>query len=580
MNPLWPRIWETYGEDPYLVSELGKQVISGYQNNNGAGEQIAACLKHYLAYSDPKTGKDRTNVWLPENYLREYHLPSFKAAVEQGALSVMVNSGLINGLPTHINKYLLTDVLKKELGFSGVVVTDWQDIENVFKRDKVASSYKEAIMLSINAGVDMAMIPYDYVTFCNDLSSLVKENKVSMSRINDAVRRILIVKWKLGLFQKPITELADYPRFGSDDFSQKAYDCAAESITLLKNEKGCLPLKPGAKILVAGPNANSMRTLNGGWSYSWQGEKTELFAGDYHTILASLQNKFGKENVTYFPGVNYVMQGKYFEDTVQSLVEFPRYAAGADYILLCLGENSYTEKPGDLNDLSLSANQQALAMMAAKSGKPVILILNEGRPRVISNIEPFMSAILMIYLPGNYGADALSDILTGKVNPSGKLPITYPRYVNSLAGYIHKPSDQQSNPQGAYDYSADYNPQYDFGFGLSYSSFEYSGLSTDKKEYRSGDTMVVSVVVKNSGRLAGKEVIQLYISDLVASLSPDVKRLRGFEKVMLRPGEEKQVSFRVAISDLSFIGPDNKPVLEPGEFRLDVGGRSLNIRVN
>jgi beta-glucosidase len=443
----------------------------------------------------------------------------------------------------------------------------------------VASSYKEAIMLSINAGVDMAMIPYDYAGFCNDLISLVKENKVPVSRINDAVKRILKMKLAIGLFEKPVTDISMYPRFGSKDFTRSAYDCAAESITLLKNKNGLLPLPQGAKVLVTGPTANSMRTLNGGWSYSWQGEKTEMFSQDYHTILTAMQKNLGKENVSYFPGVNFVMDGKYYQDTAQQLNELLKYAASVDYILVCLGENSYTEKPGDLNDLALSPNQQALALMAAKTGKPVILVLNEGRPRVISNIEESMSAVLMTYLPGNYGADALCDILTGKVNPSGKLPITYPRYVNSLATYIHKYSDQQTNPQGAYDYSADYNPQYDFGFGLSYSSFEYYDLLTDQKQYAAGDTIIVSVKLKNTGKLAGKEVVQLYASDLVASLSPDVKRLRGFEKYMLRPGEVKQVVFELPVNSLSFVGSDNKHQLEPGEFRLEIGGLNSIIQV-
>lgn len=579
MNPLWPRLWETYGEDPFLVSEMGKEAVSGYQYGMGPGKGMAACMKHFMAYSDPKNGKDRTNVWISENYLREYHLPSFRAAIRSGARSLMANSGLINGLPTHINKYLLTDVLKKELGFEGVVVTDWQDIENVYKRDKIVSSYKEAIMLSINAGIDMAMIPYDYKTFCDDLIALVRENKVPVERINDAVRRILRLKSDLGLFEKTVGEPALYADFGSPAFKSVAYECAAESITLLKNQNSVLPLSINSKILVTGPNANSMRTLNGGWSYSWQGEKTELFASEYNTILSAIQNRAGKDRVIYHPGVNYIMSGKYHEDSVADLSRIKALAAGVDYIILCLGENSYCEKPGDLNDLAISPNQAALAEAVMETGKPVILVLNEGRPRVISKIEPGLSAIVMTYLPGNFGADALADILFGKVNPGGKLPFTFPRYVNSLTNYIHKPSDQQNNPQGAYDYSADYNPQYDFGYGLSYTEFNYRDLSTDKTEYLPGDTILVSVTLRNSGKMEGKEVVQVYVSDLVASLTPDMKRLRAFEKVSLLKGEEKKVECRIPMTDLSFVDSDNKNTLEEGDYLIRVADLQTKVHL-
>ena len=570
VNPLWPRLWETFGEDPYLVSQMGIQAIKGYQDQPGSKEKMAACLKHFLAYSDPKSGKDRTNAWIPENYLREYHLPAFSAAIKAGARSVMVNSALINGIPTHMNKYLLTDVLKKELGFTGIVVTDWQDIENIYKRDKIVGSIKEALMLSVNAGVDMSMIPYNYKEFCNDLIALVKEKKVSINRINDAVRRILQVKFELGIFDTPVTYAKNYPKFGSGEYEKAAYNTAAESITLLKNNNHILPLSYGSKILVTGPNANSMRTLNGGWSYSWQGEKTEQFAAKYNTIFNALQQKAGKENVSFIPGIAYKMAGKYYEDSVVDINAVITAAASVDYIILCIGENSFTEKPGDLNDLNLSDNQIALAYAVIKTGKPVLLILNEGRPRIISKIEPAIPAILQVYLPGNFGADALADIIMGNINPSGKLPVTYPRYVNALTNYIHKPSDEQSNPQGAYDYSADYNPQYDFGFGLSYTNFEYSDLLVNKTAFETTDTLSISVKVKNTGSRTGKEVIQLFISDLAASLSPDTKRLRGFEKINLQPGEEQKVVFNIPAKELAFVNTDNKWLLEKGEFRVQV----------
>ena len=570
VNPLWPRLWETYGEDPYLVSQMGIQAIKGYQDPLGSREKVAACIKHFLAYSDPKTGKDRTNAWIPEHYLREYHLPAFVAAIKAGARTVMVNSALINGIPTHMNKYLLTDVLKKELGFTGVVVTDWNDIDNIYKRDKIAGNTKEALMLAINAGIDMAMIPYDYQVFCNNLVALVKENKVPMSRINDAVLRILQLKFELGIFDTPVSLIKDYPNFASADFEKAAFNTAAESITLLKNTNNILPLTVGAKILLTGPNANTMRTLNGGWTYSWQGEKTESYAVKYNTILEALQKKNGMGNVNFVPGVAYKMSGKYFEDTVIDINAVVAAAATANYIVLCIGENSYTEKPGDLNDLNLSENQIALANAMIKTGKPVLLVLNEGRPRNISKIEPGIAAILDTYLPGNFGGDALAEIIFGNINPSGKLPVTYPRYVNALTNYLHKSSDEQSNPQGDYDYSADYNPQYDFGFGLSYTSFQYTDLKLNKIAFEPGDTVKIAVTVKNTGIREGKEVVQLFISDLFASLSPDIKRLRGFEKINLQPGQTTSVYFNIPLKELAFVNTNNKWTLEKGDFKISI----------
>ncbi len=579
-NPLWPRLWETFGEDPYLISEMGKATIVGYQNPLGSKDKIAACLKHYVGYSDPKTGKDRSNAWIPEHYLREYHLPCFKAGVDAGARTVMVNSAMINGIPTHINKHLLTDILKKEWGFSGLVVTDWQDIDNVYKRDKVAASQKEALAMVINAGVDMAMIPYEYKEFFNDLIALVKENKVSINRINDAVARILRVKYELNLFEQPTTSMNDYKSFGSEAFTQKAFDVTAESIVLLKNENNILPLNASQKILVTGPNANSMRTLNGGWSYSWQGEKTEAFAQNYHTIYKALNKAFGQNQVAFEQGVAYKMNGKYFEDSIVDIAAATKAAAQSDVVLVCVGENSYTEKPGDLNDLNLSDNQQLLIEAMINTGKPVVLVLNEGRPRNISHFEPKLKAIVQLFLPGNYGGDALADILYGKINPSGKLPITYPRYVNALANYIHKSSDEQSNPQGAYDYSADYNPLYDFGYGLSYTHFSYSNLTVNKNKYKSTDTLFVSVNVKNDGTVKGKEVIKVFVSDKVASLSPDVKRLRAFDKVEINAGENKTVQLAVPIKALAFTGLDNKQHLEKGTFGIQIENLRTEVEVN
>lgn len=574
-NPQWPRMWEGFGEDPYLISQMGNAFIHGVQDPLGDKEKLVVSLKHYLDYSDPKSGHDRTDSWIPEYYLREYHLPPFIEGVNAGARTVMVNSSLINGIPTHVNKHLLTDVLKDELGFTGFVVSDWQDIENVYRRDKIVNSIKEAIALAINAGIDMSMIPYDYKAFCGDLISLVKEGVVSQSRIDDAVRRILRVKFESGIFETPVTNRKDYPKLASAEFTKASYNTAVESITLLKNEKNVLPLKPNAKVLVTGPNANSIRSLNGGWTYTWQGEKTNEYGKQYNTILKSLQNKLGAGNVVFVPGVEYIETGRYDADSIIDLKAVTEAAKNVDYILLCMGENSYTETPGNTYDLSLSENQAKLAESLKGTGKPVIFILNEGRPRIFNKIEPIADGILHVYLPGNYGADALADILTGKVNPSGKLPFTYPRYVNDLVSYIHKPSEGSSNPQGG-----ETNPQYPFGYGLSYTSFTYSNLTISKSEFSPEESAVISITVTNNGNQAGKEVVQLYVSDLVASLTPDVKRLRAFEKVELKPGESKNIRFNLPLKDLAFVGTDLKKHLEAGEFRVQIADLSATFSVS
>jgi len=576
-NPQWPRIWEDYGEDPYLDAELGVQFVKGVQNPLGSPDKLVVSIKHFMDYSDPKSGHDRSDSWIPEHYLREYHLPPFAAAIKAGARTVMVNSALINGIPTHINKHILTDILKKELGFTGFVVTDWQDIENVYRRDHITSSLKDATMLAINAGIDLSMIPYDYKEFCTDLISLVKEGKVPMSRIDDAVTRILRVKEELNLFKTPMTYLKDYPKFGSEEFQKAAYNTAAESITLLKNENNILPLSKNSKLLVTGPNANTMRSLDGGWSYTWQGEKTDFYAKQYNTLLEAVTNKFGKDNVKYEQGVAYnEAWGKFNEDSLLDIDAAVKAAADVDYILLCIGENSYTETPGNINDMNLSPNQITLAEAMIKTGKPVILILNEGRPRIINKIVDGIPGILDVYLPGNYGADALADILTGDVNPSGKLPITYPRYPNDLVGYIHKPSEGGGNPQGG-----EFDPQWQFGFGLSYTIFEYSNLEIEKKSFSADETATIRVTVKNTGTKEGKEVVQLFVSQLVAyMISPDVKRLRGFEKIDLQPGESKTVTFKLPLKDLAFVNNENKKILEAGDFKIQIENLTSSFKVN
>lgn len=575
MDPRFSRQFETFGEDPYLAAELGVAMINGYEgeeNNIGHPEHIASTMKHFLGYQVPVSGKDRTPAYISPDALREYHLPPFKAAVEAGAHTLMVNSGIINGVPVHANYELLTELLKEELGFKGLVVTDWADIENLHRRDRVAASEKEAILLAINAGVDMSMVPYSYEPFTTGLVELVKEGKVSEERINDAVRRILRVKLALNLFENPLTNPEDYPKFGSEEFEQAAYQMAAESITLLKNDNNLLPLSKDTKVLVAGPNANSMRTLNGAWTYSWQGEKVDEFAGDYNTILEAVQNEVGKENVRYVPGVSYKMDGKYYEEYTDRMDEAIAAAGEADVIILALGENTSTEKPGDLNDLYLSELQTELARNLAATGKPVVLVLNEGRPRVISRFEPQMQAIVQAYQPGNFGGDALADILFGDVNPSGKLPYNYPRYPNAIIPYIHKPSEEQKKSEGVYDYEADYNPQFAFGHGLSYTTFEYSNLQLDKERMAKDGTLTVSVEVANTGKRAGKETVELYTSDLYASsVTPDVKRLRRFEKISLEPGERKVVTFTLTPEDLAYADRKGEMIVEAGEFDVLVG---------
>lgn len=575
----WPRIWETFGEDPYLTSAMAVEIVKGYQGNdpnNIDKYHVSACAKHYLGYSVPVSGKDRTPAIISENVLREYHLPSFQAAVNAGLTTLMVNSALINGIPVHSSHFLLTELLKNELGFKGIVVTDYMDIINLYKRDRIAVSNKDAIRLAINAGIDMSMIPND-VEFCDDLIALVREGAVSMERIDDAVRRILKVKMELNLFERRYDVTSDYPLFGSKEFEHDSYIAASEAITLLKNKNNVLPLSKNKTVLVCGPNANSMRSLNGGWSYSWQGEKTAEFTKQYNTILKAIQNEIGSKNVTYVPGVSYIETGKYWEEQEVSIKDAVEKAKNVDYVVLCLGENSYTEKPGDLQDLTITDLQIRLANELAAAGKPIILVLNEGRPRIISKFEDKMAATIMAYLPSNFGGDALAGILFGDINPSGKLPITYPRYPNSLINYWHKYSEEQVKAEGMYNYESDYSPQYEFGHGLSYTTFTYSDLKLSKTEITADENLQVSVNVTNIGKIAGKESVLLFLSDLYASLAPDMKRLKGFEKINLQPGESKKVQFTLTKKELSFVNSDSRTIAEPGEFEIKIGNQKIRF---
>lgn len=580
-DPRWPRMWENYGEDAYLNTVMGVEAVLGFQGSdpNHIGRyNVAACVKHYMGYGVPVSGKDRTPSAIPRSELREKHFAPYLAAIRAGALSVMVNSAVDNGMPFHANKELLTDWLKRDLNWDGLIVTDWADINNLCTRDHIAATKKEAIKIAINAGIDMSMVPYE-TSFCTYLKELVEEGEVPMSRIDDAVARVLRLKYRLGLFDNPYWDIAEYDKFGSPEHAAEALRAAEESEVLLKNDGNLLPLKQGTKILLAGPNANSMRCLNGGWSYSWQGHRADEFAGAYNTIYEALCNKFGKDNITYEPGVTYApyKNDNWWEENPAEIEKAVAAAANADVIIACIGENSYCETPGNLNDLTLSANQRNLVKALAATGKPVILVLNEGRPRIINDIEPLAKAVVHVMLPGNYGGDALANLLAGDVNFSGKLPYTYPKYINSLATYDYKPCENVGQMAGNYNYDAVMDVQWPFGFGLSYTSYAYSNLKVDKSSFAPGDVITVSVDVTNTGSVEGKESVLLYSSDLVASSTPDIKRLRGFDKISLKPGETKTVTLKLAADDLAFVGYDGLWRLEKGDFVLACGGKTVTV---
>lgn len=582
VDPRWPRQWETFGEDPHLASVLGKALMIGYQgeeNNLADPFRITACPKHYLGYSQTLSGKDRTPAWIPENKLREYHLPVFKAGIDAGGMTVMVNSGEINGLPVHASKHLLTDVLKGELNFNGFVLSDWGDIEYLHLRHRIASTHKEAVKLAINAGIDMSMVPYNFY-FADYLIELVNEGEVPITRIDDAVTRILRVKYYMGLFDKPYTLLEDYPEFASDSFANVARKTANESITLLKNQDNILPLTRNTRILIGGPTANTMRPLNGGWSYSWQGELVDEFTEDYLTIYEALASQASVSSlISFSPGVSFASSGDYSNEIIGDRASFIKAASQSDVIVLCLGENTYCETPGNLVDLNLSENQQQLVRDAAATGKPIILVLVQGRPRLISKIEHLAKAVINAYLPGNYGGEAIARVIYGEVNPSGRLPYTYPRHPNSLEPYYHKYTENLTDDDG-YTSATAFNPQYHFGFGMSYADFEYSNLTTDKEIYAPGEIIKLAVDVRNKSAIGGKETVQVYSSDLYASLTPSMKRLRAFQKLSVPPGESKTVSLEIPVNELAFVNLNNKWIVEKGAFILSAGPLTKEINVS
>lgn len=575
----WPRIWENFGEDCYLSSEMGKAMVYGFQGedpNNIDQYHIATSMKHFMGYGVPWTGKDRTPAYISPADLREKHFAPFLAGLQAGALTVMVNSASVNGVPMHANKEFLTGWLKEETGWDGVLITDWADINNLYTREMVAKDKKDALRIAINAGIDMIMEPYS-CDACGYLVELVKEGKIPMSRIDDACRRVLRMKYRLDLFKNPTQKLKNYPKFGGEEFAKLALEGATESMVLLKNEGNILPLQHGKKILLTGPNANQMRCLNGGWSYTWQGHRADEFAGKYNTIYEAFCNEYGKENVILNQGVTYNEKGKYWEENEPQIQEAVAAAKDADVIVACIGENSYTETPGNLTDLWLSENQRNLVKALAQTGKPVILVLNEGRPRLIADIEPLAQGIINILIPGNMGGDALANLVSGKSNFSGKMPYTYPKEINSLANYDFKKSEEVGTMEGAYDYNAKITQQWGFGYGLSYTSYKYSNLKVSQSDFRHGDIIKVSVDVKNTGKVAGKESVLLFSSDLIASVVPDGRRLRAFDKVELQPGETKTVTFELKADDLAFVGWNGKWRLEKGDFKLMIADQSADI---
>ena len=575
----WPRIWENFGEDCYLSSEMGKAMVYGFQGedpNNIDQYHIATSMKHFMGYGVPWTGKDRTPAYISPADLREKHFAPFLAGLQAGALTVMVNSASVNGMPMHANKDILTGWLKEETGWDGVLITDWADINNLYTREMVAKDKKDALRIAINAGIDMIMEPYS-CDACGYLVELVKEGKIPMSRIDDACRRVLRMKYRLDLFKNPTQKLKNYPKFGGEEFAKLALEGATESMVLLKNEGNILPLQHGKKILLTGPNANQMRCLDGGWSYTWQGHRADEFAGKYNTIYEAFCNEYGKENVILNQGVTYNEKGKYWEENEPQIQGAVDAAKNVDVIVACIGENSYTETPGNLTDLWLSENQRNLVKELAKTGKPVVLVLNEGRPRLIADIEPLAQGIIDILIPGNMGGDALVGLVSGKSNFSGKMPYTYPKEINSLANYDFKKSEEVGTMEGAYDYNAKITQQWGFGYGLSYTSYQYSNLKVSQSDFRHGDIIKVSVDVKNTGKVAGKESVLLFSSDLIASMVPDGRRLRAFNKIELQPGETKTVTFELKADDLAFVGWDGKWRLEEGDFKLMIADQSADI---
>lgn len=554
----WPRLWESFGEDVYLNKILGLATVEGYQGEAGDRTKVAACLKHFTGYGMPLSGKDRTPAWIPERYLREYFLPAYQAAIDAGAKTIMVNSGEVNGVPVHASHFLLTKILREEMDFQGLLVTDWWDIVYLHKRHRIAPSLKEAVRLAIEAGIDMSMTPFD-TEFTDLLIELVQEGSITEERIDTSVKRILEVKVHLGLFEQAVNDPVDYPLFGSEAHQNISLQSAREALVLLKNEDALLPLPKDARILVCGPAADNQAALNGGWTINWQGDMANEALSQYPTILDALQEKHQGTILEYRIGVDYEKELDFREAIWKS--------QEVDYIILCLGEDSYTEDAGNINDLYLDERQTNLAIALAETGKPIILILAEGRPRLISPFADQMKAIVGAFYPGPKGGTALAELIFGDLNPNGKLPFTYPQFPNSLIPYDHKPTENLDIEE----YEIAFNPQFEFGQGLSYTTFAYSDLQTDKAQYHIEESLHLSVKVKNTGERAGAETILVFIRDEYASITPPVKRLRAFKKIYLEPNQEEMIHFDIQPSELAFVGINNQWITEPGTFTVMVG---------
>ncbi|MCC9137598.1 glycoside hydrolase family 3 N-terminal domain-containing protein [Pontibacter silvestris] len=570
-QPLWPRFEETFGEDVYVVKTMGRAAITGYEQDGlNQDHTVASTMKHFLGYSLPNSGKDRTPSYIPEQMLREIFLPPFKAAVEAGASTVMINSGEINGTPVHGSKYYLTDILRGELGFQGVAVSDWEDVIRLHTRHRIADTPKEAVRLAVEAGLDMSMVPVDY-SFYDLLVELVKEGTVSEERIDVSVRRILTLKKKLGLFENAYPKAELKSQVQKPEYDQVSRQAALESLTLLKNDKQVLPLSKNTKVLVAGPTANTLASLHGSWSYIWQGNDESQYPEKALTLVEALQAEIGKGNVVSRSVAEFGAAANY------DVAQLKRDAQQAQAIVLCLGEKAYAESPGVIDDLSIEENQIALARAAKETGKPVILVLLEGRPRIVSAIEPMVDAVLMAYRPATFGGPAIADVLFGDYNPNGVLPFTYPRHTGDIVLYDHKGTERvREDVPNTYG-DQGFNPQWAFGAGLSYTTFSFSGLSVSNTNFGPGDNVEVSVKVKNTGRRAGKKTVELYSHDQYASVTPSTRRLRAFTKVSLEPGEEKTVNFTITAKDLAFVNQQGEWVTEPGAFDLMIGDLKTTI---
>ena len=561
-QPLWSRLWETYGEDVHLATILGTSYIKGHQGDDfSAPNKAATCLKHFVGYGFPFNGKDRTPAFMGERMLREYFLPTFEAGVKAGSPTIMVNSAEVDGIPGHANYRYLNTILRGEMGFKGFTISDWEDIKRLYTRDKLAATEKEAVKMAVLAGIDMSMVPYDF-SFYELLLELVKAGEVPLSRIDEAVSRILTVKYQAGLFDPKAPVLPIEGNFATAEALETSRQAARESIVLAKNSSNILPLKKSANVLVTGPTANLLSVLNGGWTLTWQGDIESLYPQEKLTIFEAIQLK-STGKVTY-------VGGKSFNDEIDSQ-EAVEAAKNNDIIVLCLGEKPYTETVGNIDSLNLDQAQIKLANAMVATGKPVILVTLGGRPRIITAIAEQVSGVILGFLPGMEGGAAIADILYGDYNPDGKLPISYPGNTNDSVMYDHKPIE-------SFEPNA-YKPLYPFGHGLSYTAFQTSGLKVEKNKINIGENIKVTVTVKNTGLLKGKETVLLYLNDVAASVSRPAKQLKAFKKIGLNPGQAEQLSFTLTPYDLSFIGIDLKRVIEPGDFKVMVGNETVLFSV-